>query len=150
MVYLMQRLLLLLSLMLIGCAGQPVAAPLAVAQPLTAHSWRSSELAAPEIEGAPNRASLVSFEELESGFTALQGPVIKGTRGDGLNMATALYQLLAAMGHQAEVRCDAHTLAGEPSLYYSRVQVFFRSGLSSEQKRRVSQMLSSARFLSRL
>ncbi len=148
--YLTKIIIIAVLFLVAGCASHPshpIKTPLAVAQPLAALSANSAGQDPLTTEGNQRLAPLVTFSEQDDGLTALQGPMVRGTRGDGLNVATSLYQLFTAMGLQTEVSCDARSLADNPEHYDTHVQIFFRSGLSSEQKRDVARVLSSAQFL---
>jgi hypothetical protein len=130
--------------MLSGCAAHTPTGRLAVTEPLVSAgevelSEAPGALPAP-LQSRGDTASAVSFEETPRG-ERVAGPTIEGTRGAGLNVATALYQAMIAEGFEVEVACITRT-RGTAS-YRSQVEIRFPHRLSRAQRTSVRAALAA-------
>ena len=101
-----------------GCAahvGRP-SGPVAVPQPL-------QELSPPVTVAS-------------DGKLVVEGPVVDGGPGRGLNVAASVHRLFLQLGIPSEVTC----LAGPAA--QSRVQIAFPAGLTAEQQSEVREVLA--------
>jgi hypothetical protein len=63
-------------------------------------------------------------------------PMVVGSQGEGLNIATSVYRTLQAMGIQTEVRCCY------PETSHTRLEIVFPEGLSPTQRGHVERVLT--------
>jgi hypothetical protein len=124
----LQHLLFLPLLALIqgGCASQSRA--LAIAQPLKVYEL--SEQQAPETD--------IKFVRSSKGKLEVQGPRVKGTRGQGLNVATSVHRILLAMGIDTEVTLEQMNRSHQ-------VRIAFPQELSLTQRSQVRRVLQLIR-----
>jgi hypothetical protein len=125
---LLHHLLFLSLLFLGGCAQQPRV--LAIAQPLQVYELPS----AVQPVSCPDIKFVRSLGKLE-----VAGPTVKGTRGQGLNIATSVHRILLAMGIDTEVTLE------QVDRRQAQVRIAFSQELSVIQRNQVRQVLQLIR-----
>ena len=122
---------LLTVLLLSACGTVPGPRPIAVALPLVV---LTPEATRPEAVEAldPQPAALQPH-------SAVAGPMVVGSRGEGLNLAMSIHRIFHAMGIRTEVRLAQEPTAGGE--IQTRLTIRFPDALSEAERQDVARVL---------
>lgn len=137
---------------MLACLASPaLARPLAVAQPLeviessTPTASQEQTPASGQALSQPQSALCgpLAFSVTAAGHTVVRGMSVRGSRGDGLNRAAELYQVLRDMGISAEIGCHFAQDTTEPTLIRTSLEIRLPAGLNAIERVDLRNMLAA-------
>lgn len=97
------------------------------------------------VEPAPQQNPEPVFFMSSTGYLAVNGPTVVGSRGGALNIAASVHRIFHALGIPTEVSCDEVGQTEGGGQIQSQVQILFPKGLSPAQQAEVKQVLDLIR-----